>query len=299
MTLHECNLCSFSTSKKAAYDIHLRTQKHIKNTLINKLNNNEEINVINKKVKKNNKLDILINQNETVISQNQDLKKEIERLKETNKILLDTNNQNTNKIVREARAIKKSILTILNTNFRDTPSIDYIQEDEFKTELESEYKAKLDDPENKLFMRIFNDYENKKLVKSLSDIILKIVKKENQKTQSVFNIDSSRGNYATKIENCWFNDKSGLQLKKYTLEMVVKYMINALDKFRLKLVEIRKENMKKSTIEKSDFIMKYQSLLLEVISYLTNNNTHKKIILHMCPELRMDQKLLESIENDL
>ncbi len=201
--------------------------------------------------------------------------------------------------MKEARAIKKSILTILNTNFRDTPSIDYIQEDEFKIELEQEYKAKIDDPENKLFMRIFSDYENKILIKSISDIILKIVKKEDKKNQSVFNIDSARGNYATKIEDCWFNDKSGLQLKKYTLEMVIKYMINVLDKFRLKLVKIRDDNMKKSSREKSDFIMKYQSILLEVIAYLTNSNTHKKIILHMCPELRMDQKLLESIENDL
>jgi hypothetical protein len=125
-------------------------------------------------------------------------------------------------------------------------------------------------------MRIFSDYENKKLVKSISDIILKIVKKENQNNQSVFNIDSSRGNYATKIENCWFNDKSGLQLKKYTLEMVIKYMINVLDKFRLKLVKIRDANIKKSTREQSDFIMKYQSILLEVNAFLTNSNTHKK-----------------------
>jgi hypothetical protein len=293
MTLHLCKLCSFTTSKKASYDIHLQTQKHIKNSIINKINTNtDEKSSVPKKIKKNNKIDIVISQNEAVIKQNEELKQKIERLEEIN-------NQNTNKIVKEARAIKKSILTILNTNFRDTPSIDYIQEDEFKRELEQEYKAKIDDPENKLFMRIFNDYENKKLVKSLSDIILKIVKKENQKTQSVFNIDSARGNYATKIEDCWFNDKSGLQLKKYTLEMVIKYMINVLDKFRLKLVEVRKENMKKSSREQSDFIMKYQSILLEVISYLTNSNTHKKIILHMCPELRMDQKLLESIESEL
>ena len=148
-------------------------------------------------------------------------------------------------------------------------------------------------------MRIFSDYENKKLVKSISDIILKIVKKKDKKTQSVFNIDSARGNYATKIEDCWFNDKSGLQLKKYTLEMVIKYMLNVLDKFRLKLGEVRKENIKSSSIDKSDFLMKYQSILLEVIAFLTNSNTHKKIILHMCPELRMDQKLLDSIESNI
>jgi hypothetical protein len=57
--------------------------------------------------------------------------------------------------------------------------------------------------------------------------------------------------------------------------------------------------MKKPTIDKSDFLMKYQSLLLELNAYLTNSNTHKKIILHMCPELRMDQKMLESIEKEI
>ena len=285
---YNCEECNFESLQKCDFNKHLLTQKHIKNSVEERERDNIIINKITNLEKHNEEVK---KQNEAVIKQNEELKQKIERLEEIN-------NQNTNKIVKEARAIKKSILTILNTNFRDTPSIDYIQEEEFKRELEQEYKCKLNDPENKLFMRIFSDYENKKLVKSLSDIILKIVKKGDQKSQSVFNIDSARGNYATKIENCWFNDKSGLQLKKYTLEMVIKYMINVLDKFRLHLVEVRNQNMKKSTREQSDFLMKYQSILLEVNAYLTNTNTHKKIILHMCPELRMDQKLLESIENE-
>ena len=298
MTIHTCKKCDYSINRKCDFDKHLLTQKHKNNILDNKNNiviNNNDKN-INVEV---DKVDILIKQNETVIKQNEDFKKQNEELKQKIDRLEEINNQNTNKIVKEARAIKKSILTILNTNFKDTPSIDYIQEDEFKKELEAEYKTKINNKEDKLFMRIFSDYENKKLVKSLSDIILKLVKKEDKKTQSVFNIDSARGNYATKIEDCWFNDKSGLQLKKYTLEMVIKYMINVLDKFRLKLVEVIKENINNPTIDKSDFIMKNQSLLLEVIAFLTNSNTHKKIILHMCPELRMDQKLLDSIEQDL
>ncbi len=279
MTLHTCKPCNFSTTKKCGYDRHLLTTKHSNNT------NNILID----------KVDNLSKQNIEVLKQNEELKQKIEMLEKSNQELKNVNNQNTNKIVKEARAIKKSILTILNTNFKDAPSIDYIKEDEFKRELEQEYKCKLNDPENKLFMRIFNDYDNKKLIKTLSDIILKIVKNEDQKLQSVFNIDSSRGNFATKIEDCWFNDKSGLQLKKYTLEMVIKYMINVLDKFRLKLVEVRKENIKKPDVDRSDYLMKYQTLLLEVNAFLTNSNTHKKIILQMCPELRIDEKLLESI----
>jgi len=289
MVVHKCILCNFSTTQKTAYNTHLLTQKHKRN--YKDIPQNNEI-----KDTQNNEIMITIvenqhnlaKQNKEVIKQNENLKKEIEKLKEVN-------NQNTNKIVKEARSIKKSILTILNTNFRDTPSIDYIDENRFKKELELEYKCKITDSDNKLFMRIFSDYENKKLVKTLADIILKFVKKEDQKTQSVFNIDSSRGNYATKIEDFWHNDKNGLQLKKYTLEMLIKYMINVLDKFRLKLVKIRDENIKKPNIDRSDYLMKYQTILLEVNAYLTNTNTHKKIILQMCPELRIDQKLLEAI----
>ena len=203
------------------------------------------------------------------------------------------NNQNTNKIVKEARSIKKSILTILNTNFKDTPSIDYIDEEEFRSELEAEYKRKIDDKDNKLFMRIFNDYKNNKLIKTLSDLILKFIKKEDQKLQSVFNIDASRGNYATKIEDIWHNDKSGLQLKKYTLDMVIKYLLNVLDIYRQKLEDMIKK--KNKTQEERDYVMFNQDLFLEVRSYLMNTNLHKKVILYMCPELRIDDKVLNEI----
>ncbi len=275
MPLHTCTICNFSSAKKCSYDAHTKTKKHINN-----------INVKNNIII--DKIDNLAQQNEEFKKQNEELRQKIEQLEEINK-------QNTNKIVKEARAIKKSILTILNTNFKDTPSIEYIPENEFIIELEKEYNCKMTDKDDKLIMRIFNDYENKKIVKSISNLIIKFVKKEDQRLQSVFNIDASRGNYATKIEDCWFNDKSGLQLKKYTLEMVINYMRNVLDKFRIKLVKIRAENIKKPTIDKSDYLMKYQSLLLELNAYLSDSNTHKKIILYMCPELRIEQKILESL----
>jgi hypothetical protein len=273
------------------------SQKHIKNKAKNKTEHNaynNDNNIMNVIVKNQNNLakqnEEVKKQNETVLKQNEELRKEIEKLKQVN-------NQNTNKIVKEARSIKKSILTILNTNFKDTPSIDYIKEEEFRLELEAEYDRKIDDKENKLFMRIFSDYENKKLIKTLSDLILKFVKKEDQKIQSVFNIDSARGNYATKIENYWLNDKSGLQLKKYTLDVVITYMLKVMDIFRQNLTTMYTENKKKKDIQVTDYIMKYQCLLLEVNAFLTNSNTHKKVILFMCPELRLDQDMIESITN--
>ena len=288
MPIHYCKYCNYDTPKKSLFDEHLSRPKHKINMIKNNNTNNTDIsnNIINK-------IDNLSKQNETVLKQNELLQKKIELLEKSNQELKDVNNKNTNKIVKEARAIKKSILSILNANFKDTPSIDYIDEEDFRLELEKEYKRKISDTNNELFIRIFNDYTNKKLIKTLSDLILKFVKKEDQKSQSVFNIDSARGNFATKIEDLWLNDKSGLQLKKYTLDMIIGFMLNVLDVYGQRLEKMIKE--KNKTTARMDYIMSNQNLFLEVRSFLTNSNTHKKVIIMLCPELRLDNKMLEAI----
>ena len=278
MTVHSCKYCNYSTTKKATYDIHLTSKKHKNNYLNSK---NKPVTPID-----NSGNNIVIEKIDNLAKQNEELQKKIEQLEKIN-------NQNTNKIVKEARSIKKSILTILNTNFKDTPSIDYIDEKNFRLELEKEYKVKISDKDDKLFMRIFNNYEKKKLVKTLGDLILKFVKKEDQKIQPVFNIDSARGNYATKIEDYWLNDKNGLQLKKYTLDVIIGYMINVMNIYRDKLIMMHSKNKIKKDTSVTDYIMKYQGLLLDVNAFLTNSNNHKKIIIYMCPELRIDDKMLE------
>ena len=271
----ECNNCKFKTNKKSDYERHLTTKKHLEKS------NNENIKEIVK-----NELDL----------KTELLMKEIEKLRElneknTNKIN-ETNNQNTNKIVKEARKIKQSMLTLLNTHFKDTPSIEYIKQEPFFEALEEEYKAKINDGSDKLFMRVFTDYEKKKLIKTLSDLILKFVKKDDQKFQSVFNIDSARFNFATKIDDFWLNDKKGIKLRKFTVDKVVDFMIDVLEVFRLRLVRLRKENIIKSTIERSDYLMTNQKLLLEVVSFLNHPSTHVKIVTQLSPNLRYDEQLL-------
>jgi hypothetical protein len=285
MINHKCNVCNYITTLKSRYDKHINTLKHKKNISKNKTNkennSNKSIDI---------KIDKITENQENLAKQNEQLRKEIQKLKETS-------NQNTHKIVTEARVIKKSLLSILNTNYKDTPSIDYIKEEIFKTEFEEEYNLKINDTDkdkqNKLFMRIFSDYKKRKLIGSICNIIVRIIKKEDQKQQSVFNIDASRGNYATKIQDIWHNDKKGLQLKKYTIDVVTKYMLNIMDIFRERLVEMYNENKIKKNINVTDYIMEYQGLLFEVNAFLTNPNTHKKIILQLCPELRFENNMLE------
>jgi hypothetical protein len=255
------------------YKRHLSTQKHLK---FNAVKDEVDEEVVNKEVNKE-----------------QEKTREIIRLlMEKIEILEKKNDLNTNKLVKEARNMKSSVLTMLNTNFKDTPSIEYIEQKPFYIALEEEYEAEINDDSNKLFMRIFSDYNKKKLIKTLSDLILKFVKKDNQKCQSVFNIDSARDNFATKINDFWLNDKKGLQLRKFTVDKVIKYMIEILDVFRLRLVKIRQENLIKSTNERSDYLMENQTILLKVVSFLTNSNTHTKIITQLSPKLRCDERLL-------
>ncbi len=280
MIEHKCKKCNYNTTKNWMYLRHLKSAKHLSNL------NNCDIsgNIIIEKI------DNLTKQNEEVKKQNEELKKKIEQLEKVS-------NENTHKIVKEARVIKKSLLSMLNSDYKDTPSIDYIKEDVFKSEFEEEYNLKINDKDkdkqNKLFMRIFSDYKKRKLIQSICNVIVRIIKKEDQKQQSVFNIDAARGNYATKIQDIWHNDKKGLQLKKYTIDVVTKYMLNIMDIYRERLVEMYNENKIKKNINVTDYIMEYQGLLFEVNAFLTNPNTHKRIILQLCPELRFEDNMLE------
>ncbi len=273
MVNYTCDNCNYTSIKKTDYSRHLITKKHIQNITKDKSNDKQP----------DNQSKVIIN--DTIVESIEELKNKIEQLEKTN-------NQNTHTIVKEARTIKKSLLSILNNNFKDTPSIDYIDEDDFKTHLEDEYNLKIDAKDNKIFMRIFSDFEKKKLIHSMSKVILRFLKKEDQTTQSVFNIDAARGNYATKIQDIWHNDKKGLQMKKYTIDMMMKYMINVMDIYRLRLVDMYNENKVKKDINVTDYIMEKQGLLLNVNAFLTSPITHKKIVLNMCSELRMDDNLL-------
>ena len=285
--IHACKICGLSTKKKGTYDEHLLTQKHKRNVILvtNKINNNttnHNNSAKNNKIDKiDNKIDNLTKYTTEVLKQNEELKKKIEHLE-------DVNNRNTNNIVKEIKSVKKSVLTILNTDFKDTPSIKYIDEEEFKAQLELIYNKKISDSSNSLFMEIFNDYNNKTLIKTLSDLILKFIKKEDQKNQSVFILDSARSNYAIRIENIWLNDKGGSQFKKYTLDMVIKYMLNILDIYRLRLEDMIKK--KNKTQMERDYVTSYQNMYVELKSYLMNTNTHKRVISCISPELKMNDK---------
>ena len=118
---HFCEDCNYTTEIKRYFEKHLLTLKHV-NKIKNNYTQNNNINIEN----------LIIQVKDEFKEQNEELKQKIEHLEKVN-------NQNTNKIVREAREVKKSILTMLNTKFKDTPALDYIKEEEFLKQLQLEY----------------------------------------------------------------------------------------------------------------------------------------------------------------
>ena len=157
-----CYVCNYNTHDNTNYKRHITTKKHIKNMKLysicekcnyytqNNVNYNRHLiskkHINNISIQNNNQLPV----NDLIQLQNEKtelLMNEIKKLRElneknTNKIN-ETNTQNTQKIVKEARVIKQSVLTMLNTHFKNTPSIEYIKQEPFFKALEEEYKANL------------------------------------------------------------------------------------------------------------------------------------------------------------
>ena len=141
-------------------------------------------------------------------------------------------------------------------------------------------------------MKIFRDYEKKHLAKTIADIILRIIIKSDKSKQSVFNIDFARGNFATKSDTHWMNDKKGVELKKFTLSKIVEYMVNILEIFRKQLCKLCENNKTKRDTRLMDYFMLNQKRMFEVLSFITNSTTHTRIMMLLCPELRFDERIL-------
>ena len=69
-------------------------------------------------------------------------------------------------------------------------------------------------------------------------------------------------------------------------------MIEVLEVFRLQLVKIREQNIKKPSTERSDYLMTNQMILLEIVNFLNHPSTHTKIIMELSPNLRCEEQIL-------
>ena len=298
MVIYTCECCNYETPNITNHKRHLLTQKHINNdkfvrlkdeiiilkndttkinekvnnlkdntTKINQIVNNLKDNTTKINDKVNNLKDNTIKINDKVNNLKDNTKKinlTMNNLKDdTEKIKIDTKNQINNAVIKQNK-FNRSVMTILTQEFAENPSLEKINEEDFIKELELEYNAKINEKDCKLQLLIIQDFKNKRLIDTISKLILKFLKKEETSLQSIFNTDCSRGNYATKLDSTWLNDKFGMKLRDIILRPIIEYTINALEPLRNKIAKLTELNRKSPSLDKSDYIMENSNYLLEV-----------------------------------
>ena len=214
MPIYNCECCNYETPNITNYKRHVLTQKHINNDKfvrlkdeINTLKNdtkiiNDKVNNLKDNTKKINLTVNNLKDNTTKINEKvNNLKDNTKKINLTVNNLKDETKIQINNAVIKQNKFNRSVMTILTQEFAQNPSLEKINEEDFIKELELEYNAKVNDKDCKLQLLIIQDFKNKRLIDTISKLILKFVKKEETSLQSIFNTDCSRGNYATKLDS--------------------------------------------------------------------------------------------------
>ena len=162
--MHICDVCKYTTLNISHYKKHLLTQKHQKNLhmdLLNfKLNQNKKLKDEMKDEIKNEIKDEIKTEITTEVNTN------IEHIK-----------QDINTAIRKQNVFNKSIMSVLTQDYNSNPTLTKIDKNEFNKELELEYKCKINDKNYKLQQLIISDFKNKRLIDTVSRLMLSLLRK--------------------------------------------------------------------------------------------------------------------------
>jgi len=165
----------------------------------------------------------------------------------TNKI------EEVKKIANKNKEYSKSILNKLNEDYKDNPPLEYPGDYKCLKGLQTYYN--LNDEEvtktNKLHKAIIKDYVNGKIVETIIKILTGFLHKKNLNSQSIFNTDTARNNYAAKHKDIWRPDKEGLYLNDRVIKPFC-FIIRTLMKNYLQYKSDRSNHNRYETIHRYD-----------------------------------------------
>ena len=301
MVLHICNYCNYKSESSTNYKIHTNTIKHNKNfelyNIANKMKTeikkevdiqinkvNEKINKVNKNI--NDKIDKVDDKIDDKIDKVYD---KIDKVDDKMDEKINGVKHTVNKAIIKQNNFNRSVMTILTQDYGNNPALLHIEREDFIKELELEYKSKLITKDCKLQQLIISDFKNKRLIDTIAKLILIFVKKDDLKLQSIFNTDSSRCNYATKLEKAWLSDKLGLKLRDIIITPVIEYIIDSLQPLREEVEKQLILNKKTPNGDRSDFIMNNSHYIMEVNYSLVKKRTHDQILYKISPQLQLEE----------
>jgi len=201
--IHKCDICNYTTERNQYFLKHIETEKHkvnIKNLKKVKVETTQE--VIND-LKEGIKEDLIPAVKKVVKNEIKTMEKRV-----INKV------DEVKNIAVKNKEMTKTILNRLNEDYKDNPPLEYLGDYKSLKVLQHYYKLSEEDlvKTNKLQKAIVKDYVTGDIVKTIINILTGFLRKDNLNSQSIFNTDTSRHNYAAKHRDAWKPDKQGLYL---------------------------------------------------------------------------------------
>jgi hypothetical protein len=159
-----------------------------------------------------------------------------------------------------------------------------------KEEIRAKKMLAADPIKFKLQKEIIKYYKTDSYINYICDTILKNIKKENIKDQSVFNTDYSRLNYAIKIsKRIWNDDKAGAEFTKLVITPTLQCINTLLDEYRTHLsnkYDIMKNDIYLNNTDEFKNLMQNIFQIYEIQAKTMADSTIKQIIKDLAPRLR-------------
>ena len=207
-------------------------------------------------------------------------------MRETEHYKAETNHYK--QMLREAGGlVKKSVssLTYAMDNYNTAPALKTIAVKEIGC---------FDNTEKCIVEDILSAYKHKTVGKYLGDIIIKIYKKDNPKSQSIWNTDDSRLTYLIKElvyndSSNWIIDKKGIKTNTYLIEPLLAHVKTLLISYQ---TNFSIPDLKNNSIE-MEFILDNSKRIIELINDIDDGLIGKDILKHISSHLRFSTKLTE------
>ena len=209
---------------------------------------------------------------------------------ETNAMKYEEDAKYYKKIFLEAgNLVKKSVssLTYVVENYNEAPSLKMLTMDDINDATDETTEKEIVDD-------IISAYKHKTLGKYLGDYIIKIYKKTDPESQSIWNTDDSRLTYLIKElshnkSSNWFVDKKGHKTTSYIIEPLLTYVKEILTDYQL---NFNIPQTRCNAVE-MEFILENSKRLLDIINDIDDGNVSKDILRHISAQLRFDTKCIK------